>query len=66
MGRSPSHITLECAHQTQPNIALIGEELDAKKASLDSIVNSLADAIELRSSQQKNFGIVLIPEGLVE
>ena len=66
MGRSPSHITLACANLTQPNVALIGEELEAKRMSLSAIVSSLADTVEARAANGKHFGVVLIPEGLIE
>ena len=66
MGRSPSHITLECANLTQPNVALIGEEIEAKRMTLAEIVSELADKVELRARDGKHFGVVLIPEGLVE
>ena len=66
MGRSPSHITLECANLTQPNVALIGEEIEAKRMTLADVVSELADAVELRAKQGKHFGVILIPEGLVE
>lgn len=62
MGRSASHITLECAFQTHPNLTLIAEE----SASLDSIVKKIVDLIETRKSQGKNYGAILIPEGLIE
>ncbi|MDR2177645.1 MAG: diphosphate--fructose-6-phosphate 1-phosphotransferase [Treponema sp.] len=66
MGRSASHIALECALQTQPNICLISEEVEAKKLSLKQIVNSLCDSIAGRAANKENFGVALIPEGLVE
>ena len=66
MGRSASHITLEVAHKTQPNITLIGEEVLAKKMTLKQIIDYLADIIVARSKQGKNFGVVLVPEGLIE
>jgi len=66
MGRSPSHITLECANLTQPNVALIGEEIEARRMSLAAIVSELADTVTERAAEGKRFGIVLIPEGLVE
>lgn len=66
MGRSASHITLECALQTHPNITLIGEEVAAKKMTLMEIVNDIASAIVKRSEKGKDYGIVLIPEGLIE
>ncbi|MDR3147847.1 MAG: diphosphate--fructose-6-phosphate 1-phosphotransferase [Treponema sp.] len=66
MGRSASHIALECALQTRPNICLISEEVEAKKLSLKQIVGSLCDSIAGRAANKENFGVALIPEGLVE
>ncbi|NCN06090.1 MAG: diphosphate--fructose-6-phosphate 1-phosphotransferase [Spirochaetales bacterium] len=66
MGRSASHIALECALQTRPNVALISEEVEANKQSLGSIVDSIAEVVKKRSSKGENFGIVLVPEGLIE
>jgi pyrophosphate--fructose-6-phosphate 1-phosphotransferase len=66
MGRSASHIALECALQTRPNICLISEEVEARKLSLKQIVDSLCDSIATRAANKENFGVVLIPEGLVE
>ena len=66
MGRSASHITLECALQTQPNAAIISEEVLAKKQSLQSIVKKLADIVDIRARNGIDFGVVLIPEGLIE
>ena len=66
MGRSASHVCLEVALQTQPNITLIGEEVEAKKQSLDEIVTYMANIIAARGNSGKNFGIALIPEGLIE
>jgi pyrophosphate--fructose-6-phosphate 1-phosphotransferase len=66
MGRSASHITLECALQVQPNICLISEEVEAKNQSLNDIVQYIADIVAKRASAGNNFGTVLIPEGLVE
>ena len=66
MGRSPSHITLECANLTQPNVALIGEEIEAKRLTLAEVVGELADVVEARAKEGKHFGVVLIPEGLIE
>ena len=66
MGRSASHIALECALQVQPNICLISEEVEAKKQSLDDIVTSIANAVAKRAANGNNFGTVLIPEGLIE
>ena len=66
MGRSASHVTLECALKTQPNIALIGEEVEQKKQSLDDIVTYIATVVKSRADKGLNFGTVLIPEGLIE
>jgi pyrophosphate--fructose-6-phosphate 1-phosphotransferase len=66
MGRAASHIALECALQTQPNICLISEEVEAKKHSLSDIVNQICNSICKRAAKGDNFGVVLIPEGLVE
>ncbi len=66
MGRSASHIALECALQTQPNVCLISEEVEAKEQSLDDIVNYIAAIVAARAAEGKNFGTVLIPEGLIE
>ena len=66
MGRSASHIALECALQTQPNICLISEEVEAKNMSLDNVVTYIANAVAVRAAEGNNFGIVLIPEGLIE
>lgn len=66
MGRSASHIALECALQTQPNICLISEEIEAKDQTLNDIVENIAEVVAYRASQGNNFGVVLIPEGLVE
>ena len=66
MGRSASHVTLECALKTQPNIALIGEEVEQKNQSLDDIVTYIAKVVKARADQGMNFGVALIPEGLIE
>ena len=66
MGRSASHIALECALQTQPNICLISEEIEANDLSLNDIVEQIATTVAYRASQGNNFGVVLIPEGLIE
>jgi pyrophosphate--fructose-6-phosphate 1-phosphotransferase len=66
MGRSASHIGLECALQTQPNITIISEEVEENKQTLESIVNYIADIIAKRAANNENFGTVLIPEGLIE
>ena len=66
MGRSASHIALECALQTQPNICIISEEVEAKNMSLDDIVTYIAQVVADRAAAGNNFGTVLIPEGLIE
>ena len=66
MGRSASHIALECALATQPNLTLIGEEVAEKKMTLSQIVNTIADLVAKRAETGKNYGVVLIPEGLIE
>ena len=66
MGRSASHVALEAALQTQPNITLISEEVEAKKMSLSSIIDYMSDIIVRRSNNKKDFGIAVIPEGLIE
>jgi pyrophosphate--fructose-6-phosphate 1-phosphotransferase len=66
MGRSASHIGLECALQTQPNITLISEEVAEKKQTLDEIVDYMASIVAKRAANGENFGVALIPEGLVE
>ena len=66
MGRSASHIALECALQTQPNICLISEEIEQKGMSLNDIVDYIADAVCQRAADGNNFGTVIIPEGVIE
>jgi pyrophosphate--fructose-6-phosphate 1-phosphotransferase len=66
MGRSASHIALECALQVQPNVCIISEEAEAKNRSLDDIVNYIAGVVARRAKDGNNFGTVLIPEGLIE
>ncbi|MBN1602133.1 MAG: diphosphate--fructose-6-phosphate 1-phosphotransferase [Chitinispirillaceae bacterium] len=66
MGRSASHIALECALKTHPNHAIISEEIAENKTTLKQIVNAIATVIKKRSEQKKEFGIILIPEGLIE
>jgi pyrophosphate--fructose-6-phosphate 1-phosphotransferase len=66
MGRSASHIALECALQTQPNVCLISEEVEARGHSLEQIVDHICVSITQRAENGDNFGIVLIPEGVVE
>ena len=66
MGRSASHVTLECALQTQPNVTLIGEEVEAKNQTLDDIVTYVASVVAERASRGLNYGTVLVPEGLIE
>ena len=66
MGRSASHVALEAALQTQPNITLISEEVETKSMSLESVINYMVDIIVKRADMGKNFGIAVIPEGLIE
>ena len=66
MGRSASHVALECALETQPNICLISEEVAQKKMSLSQIADQIADSVEKRAAKGMNFGVVIIPEGVVE
>lgn len=66
MGRSASHIALECGLQTQPNITLISEEVESKGLSLDQIVDQIAEVVAARAAKGKDFGVVLVPEGLIE
>ena len=66
MGRSASHIALECALQTQPNICLVSEEIQAKDQTLNDIIEHIAGIIAHRAAQGNNYGVVLIPEGLIE
>ena len=66
MGRSASHIALECALQCQPNICIISEEVEAKNQTLDDIVTYIAEIVAKRAAKGNNFGTVLIPEGLIE
>lgn len=66
MGRSASHIALECALKTMPNICLISEEVAAKKMTLESLTQSITEVIVKRADNGENFGIILIPEGLIE
>ena len=66
MGRSASHLTLECALQTQPTMAIISEEVQAKGLTLDDIVQAIADTVVARYDSGYPFGVVLLPEGLIE
>ena len=66
MGRSASHVALECALQTQPNVCLISEEVAEKKMSLSQIADYIADSVETRAAKGMNFGVAIIPEGVVE
>ena len=66
MGRSASHIALECALQTQPNICLISEEIETKDLSLNDIIEDIAKVVARRAQDGRNYGVVLIPEGLIE
>ena len=66
MGRSASHIALECALQTHPNLTLIGEEISSKKMTLKEITSMIVDVIVKRSDMGKSYGLILIPEGVIE
>ncbi len=66
MGRSASHVALECALETQPNVCIISEEVAEKKMSLSQIADYIADSVEKRAAKGMNFGLVIIPEGVVE
>ena len=66
MGRSASHVALECALKTQPNICLISEEVAEKKMSLSQIADYIADSVATRAAKGMNFGVAIIPEGVVE
>ncbi len=66
MGRSASHIALECALETQPNVTIISEEVEEKKQTLNQVVNGIIDTIVKRADNKENFGVVLVPEGLIE
>ena len=66
MGRSASHVALECALETQPNICLVSEEVSAKKMSLSQIADYITDSVEKRAAKGMNFGVAIIPEGVVE
>jgi len=66
MGRSASHIALECAFQTRPNVCLISEEVEQKKLSLSQVIDQVVSSIVARGNKGENFGVVLIPEGLIE
>jgi len=66
MGRSASHIALECALQTRPNVCIISEEVEEKKQTLDDVVASIVDVVVKRAANGENFGVVLVPEGLIE
>ncbi len=66
MGRSASHIALECALQTQPNICIISEEVEAKNMTLNQVVDEIAQVVAARAERGDNYGVILIPEGLIE
>lgn len=66
MGRAASHVTLECALQTRPNVALIGEEVRARGRTLQQIVDGVADVVARRAADGRNHGVCLVPEGLIE
>ncbi len=66
MGRSASHIALECALQCQPNICIISEEVEAKDQTLNDIIDQICEAVAIRAEKGDNYGVVLVPEGLIE
>ena len=66
MGRSASHIALECALQTRPNICIICEEVDEKKQTLEFITQQIVEVVLQRSATSRDYGIILLPEGLIE
>ena len=66
MGRSASHIAMECALQTQPNYVLIAEEIEKEKKTIKKVAEDIADVVIKRAQNGKNYGVVLIPEGLIE
>jgi pyrophosphate--fructose-6-phosphate 1-phosphotransferase len=66
MGRSASHIALECGLQTQPNLCIISEEVKEKNMSLDQVVDTIVDVVAARAARGLNFGVILVPEGLIE
>lgn len=66
MGRSASHVALECALQTHPNITLIGEEVEAKQKTLEQIVDEIVAIINKRAANGKNYGVIIVPEGVIE
>jgi pyrophosphate--fructose-6-phosphate 1-phosphotransferase len=66
MGRSASHIALECALQTQPNVTIVSEEVEANNMTLNQVVDQIVDVVVKRAAKGDNFGSVLVPEGLVE
>ncbi|MBR5062024.1 MAG: diphosphate--fructose-6-phosphate 1-phosphotransferase [Prevotella sp.] len=66
MGRSASHIALECALTCQPNICLVSEEVEAKDQTLNDIVEHIASVVAKRAAKGDNFGVILVPEGLIE
>jgi diphosphate-dependent phosphofructokinase len=66
MGRSASHIALECAFQTRPNVCLVSEEVEARKMSLGQVIDQVVRSVVIRAEKGENFGVVLIPEGLIE
>ncbi|MFP4362556.1 MAG: diphosphate--fructose-6-phosphate 1-phosphotransferase [Spirochaetia bacterium] len=66
MGRSASHIALECALQTQPNVTIISEEIEENQVSMEEIVQNIVEVVKIRAENGENFGVVLVPEGLIE
>lgn len=66
IGRTPSHVVVECALQTHPNVVLVGEEIAARSLTLPEVISEVCDSIELRAADGKNYGAVLLPEGLLQ
>ncbi|KAE9615775.1 hypothetical protein Lal_00017695 [Lupinus albus] len=66
MGRKASHVALECALQSHPNMVILGEEVAASKLTLSDITKQICDAIQIRAEQDKHHGVILLPEGLIE
>jgi diphosphate-dependent phosphofructokinase len=66
MGRNASHITLECALQTHPNLTLLSEEIFSNRSTLKQVVQSIANLVEKRAEKNKNYGVILVPEGIIE
>ncbi|KAH8509801.1 hypothetical protein Peur_051569 [Populus x canadensis] len=66
MGRKASHVALECTLQSHPNMVILGEEVAASKLTLFDLTTQICDAVQARAVQDKNHGVILLPEGLIE